>query len=560
MIIRLTRASDEMRRATSMFRNVEQDGTFSGYACVFNEPDYRGDVILPGAFAATIAARGPEKIRLLYQHDETRPLGILTEMKEDEKGLFVRGKVNVETECGRDCVSLMRQGALTGMSIGADEMAYEEDEDEDENGYRKKQVGSVSLMEISIVTFPAFENAQIDSATMAADGLVALSDSLEIDGQPRRTEDGYLACFARAARTGIQVYQGKELGRPDLDKVRVYRSPEEVFSRASMHSYAHRPVTKEHPPVLVDADNWKQYSVGHTGGDVMRDREFVRVPLVLMDKDAISDYDAGRRSQLSLGYLTKIEFRTGRSPTGEEFDAVQTRIRANHLAVVTAARGGSSLRIGDASAATTERDMDPIKTARIVVDSIALDVPEHAGQVITRAIDQALGREKTLQTALDAAKARIAELEASTAKLTTDAATANQAKDAEIATLKTQLKDAAMSPEKLSQMVRDHAGVVGKAMSVLGDKLVVKDKTTAEIMRQVVDARLGDGSKGWTDDQVRISFDSLTVDVKPAQIADPIAAALDASGGHRPAQQTVDAAYTGYDKELSDRWRKPATH
>ncbi len=173
-----------------------------------------------------------------------------------------------------------------------------------------------------------------------------LYDSFVLDGV-RRTSDGYLAAFARVARTGIQVYKGSELGRPDLDKVRVYRPPEEVFHEDALKSFAHRPVTLRHPSTPVTAKNWKRHAGGQTGDQVVRDGEYIRVPMVMMDQGLIDAYEKDGVRELSMGYSTDIKWRTGVTDSGEEYDAVQTAIRGNHLAVVPVARGGDQLRIGD---------------------------------------------------------------------------------------------------------------------------------------------------------------------------------------------------------------------
>lgn len=162
----------------------------------------------------------------------------------------------------------------------------------------------------------------------------------------RKTADGYLVADAAVARTGIQNYLGSEVGKPEMPIVRVYRPAEQVFSKDAMKTYAHRPMTNDHPSVAVNAENWKDYAVGQTGGDVMRDGEFVRVPLVLMDQKAISDWENGK-VELSMGYSADIVFQKGVTDSGEEYDAIQTNLHMNHLALVDKARGGDKLRIGD---------------------------------------------------------------------------------------------------------------------------------------------------------------------------------------------------------------------
>ncbi len=158
-----------------------------------------------------------------------------------------------------------------------------------------------------------------------------LYDNFTVDGV-RRTSDGYLAAFARVARTGIQTYKGSELGRPDLERVRVYRPPDEVFNADAMRSFAHRPVTLKHPSVPVTQKNWKKYSGGMTGDEVVRDGEYVRVPMVMMDQALIDAYEKDGVKELSMGYSTDIKWVTGVTDSGEAYDAVQTAIRGNHLA------------------------------------------------------------------------------------------------------------------------------------------------------------------------------------------------------------------------------------
>jgi hypothetical protein len=108
--------------------------------------------------------------------------------------------------------------------------------------------------------------------------------------------------------------------------------------------------------VHVDASNWKKYSVGQTGDEVVRDGEFVRVPTVLMDNGAINDVRGGKK-QLSLGYRAELDWQRGVT-NGQEYDAVQTNIRANHLAIVDGARGGPMPCIGDSFTAFADHDND----------------------------------------------------------------------------------------------------------------------------------------------------------------------------------------------------------
>jgi hypothetical protein len=180
----------------------------------------------------------------------------------------------------------------------------------------------------------------------------ALFDLALEDGKPVRTKDGYLKAFARIARTGIQTYKGHELGRPEMDEVKVYRPETEVFSIDAMKSMANKPLTLHHPRENVAATNWRHYTVGHTGEDVVRDGEHVRVPLMLCDGAAINAAMHDGVKQLSVGYSADINWAEGTTPEGEPYHATQSGIDANHVAIVPNARGGEQLRLGDDDRAT----------------------------------------------------------------------------------------------------------------------------------------------------------------------------------------------------------------
>lgn len=92
------------------------------------------------------------------------------------------------------------------------------------------------------------------------------TDAVAVAGT-RRRDDGYLVADARIARTGIQLYAGSELGKPEMDVVRVYRPGAEVFSEDTLRSAAHRPVTNDHPPEMVTSANWKRFAVGQTADE-----------------------------------------------------------------------------------------------------------------------------------------------------------------------------------------------------------------------------------------------------------------------------------------------------
>jgi|TARA_R100000501_G_scaffold10060_3_gene19960 hypothetical protein len=184
----------------------------------------------------------------------------------------------------------------------------------------------------------------------------------------RRTQDGYLIADAKVSRSGCYTYAGREVGRPDLASVIVYRPPEEVFSRDTIATLAAIPLTLDHPSQPVTADNWKSVAVGEVGSDMVRDGEHVRLSLILKDAAAIRAWEAGKR-ELSLGYNCTLDWTAGTAPSGERYSAIQRGLTMNHLAIVDQGRAGSECRIGDSKGVSPQSNVAAITSARMQFDA-----------------------------------------------------------------------------------------------------------------------------------------------------------------------------------------------
>lgn len=135
---------------------IDADGRFSGYASVFGRLDQGGDMVMPGAFAASLAQRRPERVRLLFQHDPKEPVGLWDEIVEDATGLKVSGRLLDGVPRARSLRALIANGAIDGLSIGFRAVRATRDP---KAGLRK--LWQVDLWEISIVTFPMMDAARI---------------------------------------------------------------------------------------------------------------------------------------------------------------------------------------------------------------------------------------------------------------------------------------------------------------------------------------------------------------------------------------------------------------
>jgi hypothetical protein len=146
----------ELKFTALNLKRVEPDGTFAGYASLFNREDLGGDLILPGAFRDSLASRGPAGIKMLFQHNPNEPIGVWLELAEDARGLWAKGRLMPEVARAREVLSLMRAGALDGLSIGFRTILGRRDA---KTGIRR--LLKVDLWEISIVTFPLLPEARV---------------------------------------------------------------------------------------------------------------------------------------------------------------------------------------------------------------------------------------------------------------------------------------------------------------------------------------------------------------------------------------------------------------
>ncbi|MEM1376193.1 MAG: HK97 family phage prohead protease [Pseudomonadota bacterium] len=139
-----------------------EDGTFSGYASVFNLPDLGDEMVAPGAFSQSLRTKGVERIRMLFQHDPDQPIGHWTDIREDQYGLAVKGVIDTNVERGREVLSLLRTGSLDGLSIG-----FKTVEARPDAATGTRLITKADLWEISVVTFPMLPQARVSDVKSA---------------------------------------------------------------------------------------------------------------------------------------------------------------------------------------------------------------------------------------------------------------------------------------------------------------------------------------------------------------------------------------------------------
>lgn len=150
----------ETRSCALSVKAVGDGGEIEGYASVFGVLDTWADIIAAGAFSATIKAHKAAGTMpaMLWQHDGDDPIGVWSEMAEDANGLRIKGRLCMETACGKEAHALLKMGAINGLSVGFVTKSYEYDTETD-----VRTITEVDLWEVSLVTFPSNSKARVTS-------------------------------------------------------------------------------------------------------------------------------------------------------------------------------------------------------------------------------------------------------------------------------------------------------------------------------------------------------------------------------------------------------------
>lgn len=146
----------ELKYAPVALDTVSDEGVFSGYASIFNTVDLGRDVVAQGAFSKCLKRVKPLSVKMLYQHNPAEPIGIWERIYEDHKGLYVQGRLLSDIRRGGEVLSLIRKGALDGLSIG-----FKTLRSRPMNKGAVRLILELDLYEISIVTFPMHRDARV---------------------------------------------------------------------------------------------------------------------------------------------------------------------------------------------------------------------------------------------------------------------------------------------------------------------------------------------------------------------------------------------------------------
>lgn len=324
--------------------------------------------------------------------------------------------------------------------------------------------------------------------------------------------DGRLRVDGNLTKTGVFTYIN-----PDGSSRREYRSPEEVFKQDSLESFAGTIVTDDHPPEIITARNARTYSVGHVGEQIRKDGEHVIATLWVNDAETIRKMENGK-AQLSCGYECDLVNQAGIAPNGERYDAIQTNIRGNHVAIVDVGRAGPSARVRmdaavmqpSAHRASHGAPMDSTEAlagalSQVTAQTLRADNAERERDEQRQRADKAEGEANGLRTTVEQLKQRNDSLQAADP----------DGLRRQIAVLTEQLKQAqkartdAESPARLREAVKARVALEGAAVMVLGDKFNI-DGLTDRAVRVAVVEKLHGVTLGAdkSDDYIKARFDT----------------------------------------------------
>lgn len=149
-------------KALEVKMSDDDSGTVEGYGSVYGVEDKGGDIVAVNAFKASLdSGRMP---KMLWQHDPSTPIGVWDDVSEDQRGLVVKGRLNLDTTAGRDALGNLRMKSVDGLSIGYRTIDADFDQ---KSGIRT--IKEAELWEVSVVTFPMNDLAGVHSVKSDGD-------------------------------------------------------------------------------------------------------------------------------------------------------------------------------------------------------------------------------------------------------------------------------------------------------------------------------------------------------------------------------------------------------
>ena len=158
---------------------------------------------------------------------------------------------------------------------------------------------------------------------------------------PVRTEEGYILAEGYMSKPGILEYRDS-----NGNIIRELITAEELHRVDSLNTLGRKPLTLQHPSVVVGPTNVATYGCGDVDGDIsIADNGYIRIKMAVRRSDCITSIDNGDTVEISPGYFCDVDHTPGIHPQFGAYDAIQRNRRYNHVAIVDRARGGPEIRM-----------------------------------------------------------------------------------------------------------------------------------------------------------------------------------------------------------------------
>jgi len=371
------------------------------------------------------------------------------------------------------------------------------------------------------------------------------------------TPEGYLRAWASIARTGIQHYTDS-----DGSIRREYRPETEVASPDSLASFAGKAITSEHPPVLLDSENTKDYQVGFSGTEVVYDNGFVKAVMTITDEDTIKRIMKGDAREVSAGYRVNYDPTPGVTENGEHYDGVQKEIIGNHIAVVRRGRAGPQVKLhldrqDAADPSLFKNTEERLMTAKVVFDGAEFEVSEGVALAITKEREDGRMSYEDMKQKYDEMMSKASkikeEMDAMEKEMKGKCDSAEGRADAlaeQVEELKTEL--AAAQEINLDSMVEERVALIEKAKPILDSAYAFAGKTAREVMVDSIKAVRGDelDLSEKSDDYVQAMFDTLSEGRSDSATTDELRKTVASIA-------SPVSAPSAYMDMLQNAWKKP---
>jgi len=372
------------------------------------------------------------------------------------------------------------------------------------------------------------------------------------------TPEGYLRAWATIARTGVQMYTDA-----DGSVRREYRPEDEVGSPESVSSFAGKCITFEHPPVLLDSANTKDYQIGFTGTEVIYDNGFVRAVMTVTDQDAIEKIMRGDAKEVSAGYRVSYDPTPGVTDSGENYDGIQRMIDGNHVAVVRRGRAGPQVKLHlDRMDAADPSLLSPLEdssmTAKVNFDGAEFEVTESVALAVTKEREDAKKSYEDMKKMYDSMMSEASQLKEEMDVMQKEMKGKCDSSDGRADALEQELSAVKADLEASKQvnidsLVEERIALIDKARISLDSEFDFAGKTTREVMQAAIKAVRGDAFdlSERSDDYVQAMFDTL------AESGRSDSAATDELRKAVASIASPASAPTSYMDKLQNAWKSP---